>query len=133
MYRFIPMVLVSTATRRQCTGSLTRALPFAAAIIATLAAAPAPAQDDIAQSFTGSFKLAEKSIPLPAGEWHLVADERTPSTTDARPLPGMRTAILARLDGATVIGLISATVNESRRRTVGASRRTARAAIFISR
>jgi hypothetical protein len=92
---------------------LTRALPFAATIIATLAVAPAPAQDDIAQIFTGSFNLAEKSIPLPAGAWHLVADERTPSTTDARPLPGMRTAILARLDGATVIGLISATVNES--------------------
>src|SRR5689334_22710103 len=94
---------------------MTRALlSFSAAIVAaTLAASTAEAQDDFAQTFSGSFRVAEKAIPLPAGEWHLVGTERTPATTGERSLPAMRTAILARLDGTTVIGLISASVNEA--------------------
>jgi uncharacterized membrane protein len=90
-----------------------RALPLVAAMIAMLAACTARAQGDIATTVTGSFKLADRPIPLPAGAWHVVADEHLPAIADARGLPGLRTAILARLDGTTVIGLISATVNEA--------------------
>lgn len=92
-----------------------RVVPLAAAIIAAFAVAmtQVPAQDDIARTVTGSFKLAERPMPLPAGDWHLVAEEQVPAATGTHALPAMRTAILARLDGTTVIGLISATVNEA--------------------
>ena len=94
------------------------ALRFSTVLIVALAIGATQAQDDTGQVFagqifTGTFRLAGKPIPLPAGEWRLVDDARTPPTTGARALPGLRTAILARLDGATVIGLISATVNEA--------------------
>jgi uncharacterized membrane protein len=90
-----------------------RALPLVAAVIVMLAASTAQAQIDLARTVTGSFKLADRPIPLPAGQWHLVADQRMPALADGRALPGLRTAILARLEGATVVGLISATVNEA--------------------
>lgn len=90
-----------------------RALPFVAVIAALLTTLPALAQTNVARIFTGSFNLADKPIPLPAGEWHLVADQRMPALADARALPTLRTAVLARLDGGRVVGLISATVNEA--------------------
>jgi uncharacterized membrane protein len=90
-----------------------RALPLVAVMIAMLAAGAAQAQGDLAKTFNGSFKLADRPIPLPAGDWHLVIDEHLPAIADGRALPGLRTAILARLDGSSVIGLISATVNEA--------------------
>jgi uncharacterized membrane protein len=107
------MELAATATRRRCERSVPRILPLIVALVASLAIATARAQDNGAQSFTGSFQLAGRPIALPAGEWRLLADERMPAEADARTLPGLRTAILARLDGGTVIGLISATVNEA--------------------
>jgi uncharacterized membrane protein len=90
-----------------------RALPFIAAVVALLTTPPALAQTDLARIFTGSFDLADKPIPLPAGEWHLVADQRMPAPSDARALPALRTAILAQIDGGRVVGLISATANEA--------------------
>jgi len=51
-----------------------RALPLVAAMIVMLAACTARAQGDIARTVTGNFRLADKPIPLPAGEWHLVAE-----------------------------------------------------------
>jgi uncharacterized membrane protein len=84
-------------------------------LIALLAALPlgAPAVGgDLGPPVRGSFAIAGKTIPLPAGDWRLVARRHTPAGETPTGV-ALRSAALVQLSGDRVVAAVTIHTNET--------------------
>src|SRR4051812_33733746 len=82
------------------------------AFVAALAlAAPAWAADR-EPPIQGIFAIAGKAVPLPAGDWQVVARRATPATETSANIP-LRSAVLVQRSGDRVIAAITVHANDS--------------------
>jgi uncharacterized membrane protein len=82
------------------------------ALLAALASSTAAVAADLRAAVTGTFAIAGKAVPLPAGEWHIVAERGTLASESSANV-ALRSAALVRLSGDRIVAAITVHTNET--------------------
>ena len=72
---------------------------------------PAIAEETVGKAYTSSIDVAGKQIPLPDGQWRLIADRNEPAGVDRASGGDLRQVILVQLQGPVASAIIVATAN----------------------
>ena len=72
---------------------------------------PAIAEEMLGKAYTSSIDIAGKQIPLPDGQWRLIAERNEPAGVDRASGGDLRQVILVQLQGPLASAVIVATAN----------------------
>jgi uncharacterized membrane protein len=82
------------------------------AFLATIALAVPARAADPEPPIRGTFAIAGKAVPLPAGDWQIVARRATPATETSAKI-ALRSAVLVQRSGDRVVAAITVHANDS--------------------
>jgi uncharacterized membrane protein len=72
---------------------------------------PAIAEEMVGTAYTSSFEIAGKQIPLPDGQWRVIAERNEPAGAVPASLSDLRQVILVQLQGPVASAIVVATAN----------------------
>jgi uncharacterized membrane protein len=72
---------------------------------------PAIAEEMAGKIYTSSFEIAGKQIPLPEGQWRVIAERNEPAGIDLASGDDLRQVVLVQLQGRAASALVVATAN----------------------
>src|SRR5260370_34954841 len=72
---------------------------------------PAIAEEMVGKAYTSSLEIAGKQIPLPDGQWRVIAERNEPAAADMASGGDLRQVILAQPQGPAGAAVVVATAN----------------------
>lgn len=72
---------------------------------------PAIAEEMVGKAYKSSFEIAGKQIPLPDGQWRVIAERNEPAGVDLASDGDLRQVVLLQLQGPGAAAVIVATAN----------------------